>query len=125
MSTTMRSQFKRILEPVGAKPYHYVMCGIVALARALYTTSYARYLQNITKALEEGNKQTFLFWIVVLCVTAALFFAMKFLDRKYFFGAVTDTDVYVYKKYMSIFFFADNTKIEKIGTGRIISILKA
>ncbi len=125
MDSTMRWQFKRILEPVGAKPYHYVMCGIVALARALYTTSYARYLQNITKALEDGDKQTFLFRIVVLCVTAALFFAMKFLDRKYFFGAVTDTDVYVYKKYMSIFFFADNTKIEKIGTGRIISILKA
>jgi FtsH-binding integral membrane protein len=121
----MRSQLKRILEPVREKPYHYMMCAIVALARALYTTSYARYLQNITKALEAGDKQVFLFWIVVLCITAGLFFAMKFLDRKYFFGAVNDTDTYVYKKYMSTFFFADNTKIEKIGTGRIISILKA
>lgn len=58
----------------------------------------------------------FAIWIAVLCITAICQFFTKFLDRKYFFGAAIDTDGYVYKKYMSLFFFADNTKIEKIGT---------
>ncbi len=58
-------------------------------------------------------------------MTAVARFGLRFLDRKYFFGAVMDADSYVYKEYMSKFFFADNTKIEKIGTGRIISILKS
>lgn len=125
MNTTMWSQLKRFFEPVREKPYNYMMCVGVALLWALHSVSYAWYFKHITQALEGWDIDKFFVWIAIVWVTAVLRFGVRFLDRKYFFGAVTDADNYVYKKYMSKFFFADNTKIEKIGTGRITSILKA
>ena len=45
-------------------------------------------------------------------------------DRKIYFSASNNAETYIYEKYMTKFFLSDNTDIDRIWTGRIISILK-
>lgn len=78
----------------------------------------------MTKALEAKDMKTFYFWIGILCATALTWLLLRLFDRKRFFDAVSDADMFIYNKYITQFFYAESTVTEKIGTGRIIWILK-
>lgn len=115
----------RFFEPSFAKPKNFIICSIIWILWALNSISYARYFGNLTAAIQAKNTQDFYFWVVILGLTTVARFLVRLIDRKYIFGAATDADSYIYKKYITKFFLADNTKVEQIGTGRIISVLKS
>ncbi len=121
---TKRELLKRFFSPVRHKPKHFIACGIIALLGALHAISYARYFQQMTIALEAKDMEMFFWWIGILCATAITWLCIRLFDRKHFFNAVRDADVYIYSKYITKFFYAESTITEKIGTWRITGILK-
>lgn len=116
---------KRFFEPVKANPRNFIFCGFISLLWAFHSVSYARYFEQITKAIQSNNIQDFFFRLAMLWLTISIWFIIKLGDRKIFFRAVNNADNFIYTTYITKFFFSDNTKVEKIGTGKIISILKS
>ncbi len=121
---TKRELLKRFFAPVRPKPKNFIACGIIALLGALHAISYARYFQQMTRALETKDMNTFFWWIGILCATAITWLCIRLSDRKFFFNAARDAEVQIYSKSITNFFHAESTVTEKIGTWRIIGILK-
>lgn len=116
MRMTKRELLKRFFAPVRPKPKNFIACGIIALLGALHAISYARYFQQMTRALETKDMNTFFWWIGILCATAITWLCIRLSDRKFFFNAARDAEVQIYSKSITNFFHAESTVTEKIGT---------
>lgn len=115
----------RFFQPVLHKPYNFIICWIIALIGAWYSISYAIFFWKLVKAIEKWDISSLILWIIIFGLTVFLWFIIRLNDRKFFLWAWKDADSYIYDVYIKKFFLSDNTDVEKIGTGRIISILRS
>ncbi|MDD3302687.1 MAG: ATP-binding cassette domain-containing protein, partial [Candidatus Gracilibacteria bacterium] len=82
-------------------------------------------LKVILKAIENNNQEKFVKFIVIYLVGTLILSGGRFLTYKWgWTGVYFDGSDYYYKKYLNIFINAEGNEVEKIGTGRFISILK-
>ena len=124
MTRTFLQSVKRFLEPV--KP---VSLYVKSIAMAVMNNAYWIYsivlLQTITASIESGNESSFRTQLIVFSVLTIVFYSLSFLLRHkeawpaLYFKTIRNA----HRVYMERFISLDNNKAERIGTGRIISII--
>ena len=120
---TLRQSIRYFFHPVRIFPWSAFFLFFFAMLMGLYNTYTVAFLEYITQALEAGDKEKFLFWIYVILVSTIIYFFLKVFYKPRVFIFRRRVKNYLDNLYLKKFILSDNNDIERIGTGRLISII--
>ncbi|MDD3302688.1 MAG: ABC transporter ATP-binding protein [Candidatus Gracilibacteria bacterium] len=126
MSTT-KSFFQKIKEflyPIKYSKFNFVASLICGFIGALVSTYLVIFLKYITNAIEVNDWEKVKYHSIICFIVISVRFFIRTFYKIFPFGLIRDTHSSAYKDLMSVFFKGNNNEIEKIGTGRIISIIQ-
>lgn len=81
-------------------------------------------MKSITRSATEGNYELFMTTVYWFIFYNTIYFVLKYVSRHWGWPTYHPIKREIDKKYISWFFTLDNNYIEKIGTGRMISMLE-
>lgn len=81
-------------------------------------------MKFITKAALDQNYHIFTQTVILFTLYNVVYFTLKYLTRHWGWPATHPLRRTIHEKYVSWFFTLDNNYVEKIGTGRMISMLE-
>jgi len=116
---------KKFFEPVRVMPKVHLQNMFEGFYAFIFSVFSIEILKIILKAIENNNQEIFNKYIIVYLVGTVILSWWRFLTYKWWWTWVYfDWANYYYKKYLNIFINAEWNDVEKIWTGRFISILK-
>lgn len=119
------STAKKFFEPVTVMPKVHLQNMFEGVYAFVFSVFSIEVLKIILRSIENNNHDKFFKYIVIYFVGTLILSSCRFLTYKWWWtGVYFDWLNYYYKKYLSIFINAEWNEVEKIGTGRFISILK-
>lgn len=116
---------KRFFEPVRSNPTMWIRWTWQYFLFALWPVISIWFLRYITQAIEQWNKDGFIQWIIRFWITTLLYYILRIIFRNRWWVAIFwKWEQDIYRKYIPWFISLDNTHIEKIWTGRMVSIIQ-
>lgn len=116
---------KKFFEPVLAAPKIYIKAVFPYVLWASLPIVTLILLERITKAVELGNKLLFERYLLIFAVSMVVYQLLVWLVRRW--GRLEIRTLWykkLYPPYIRKFLRLENTAIERIGTGRMISIIE-
>lgn len=116
---------RRFFEPVQEKPWAWIKASVQYTLWSIGPIAIMLFLKNITGSIETWDKKTFLTLVVWFLVFIVLYHITRICIKDWWWVNI-DTRMIrtIYKKYLPEFIALENTQVEKIWTGRFISIIE-
>lgn len=124
MSKSLYTKIKEFLDPVKYSKFNFFASLICWLMGAFVSVYLVIFLKYITNAVQTKNWEDVKYYSIIWFILISIRFIIRTFYKIFPFGLVRDTHSSTYKNLMSIFFKWNNNEIEKIWTGRIISIIQ-
>ena len=121
-----RQTVKRFFEPVLQKTArnYYIIAIISALLWSFYEVFSIIIIEKISFFVEKKDLSAIYLWIIIFFISIIIYFIYRIIYKKYNLIMVSKLSMYLDAKYLYTFLSLDNNYTEKIGTGRMISIMK-
>ncbi len=122
---TFYKRIRKLIEPIFVLKILFFWNTVEALWMAFYFIFSFEMLQRIFVSLEEKNIDTFYHLLYsYIGVSILLILLRTLLYKQWWTSIMFEWMKFYYKKYLREFIAADGNQVEKIGTGRFISIIQ-
>ncbi len=121
---TTRQMIKRFLEPITSSKINFFLSLCCGLMEWLVATYIVIFLKYITDAIQKNDILQVKYRAIIRSVTITLWFILRVFYKTVPFRLIRDIHSSIYASIMKVYFQGNNTKIEKIGSWRIISLLQ-
>ncbi len=122
---TFRQTVKRFFEPVRENPVMWLKAIRQYFLFSIWPVISILFLRHIIHTIEQWDKNSFIISVTWFGVVTILYYLLRILFRNWWRVPVfAKSEQQVYRKYIPWFISLDNTRIEKIGTGRMVSIVQ-
>ncbi|MFK7779607.1 MAG: ABC transporter ATP-binding protein [Candidatus Gracilibacteria bacterium] len=120
----MNNKIKRFFEPALYNKIVLFRAIISGLVQTLYAVINIYFIQKIIDLIEKDLQNQILNITIYFFIFNIIYFIFSFISRKWSWADIYYSNIKTLNKlYMSKFNTLDNTSIETVGTGKIISIL--
>lgn len=122
-SSGVAQKIKRFFEPMFIDKKCFLQNVSMSLIRSFYSFVLVLVSKWFTNAIEIKSENSF---TTILIGIGIFLIAYQFVNIAILFVRYTDYSVWksMYRKYLKKYFYIDNNEIEKIGTGKMISLLQ-
>lgn len=121
--TTLQT-IKRFFEPALVCKFRIFQVALQAAIWVSYPIAWILTMKFITKAALDQSYHIFTQTVIWFTIYNVVYFILKYLTRHWGWPATHPLRRTIHEKYVSWFFTLDNNYVEKIGTGRMISMLE-
>lgn len=124
-SLTWRQIIVRFLEPVKKEPYLWLKAWCQYLLFAIWGLISAFFLKLISQSIEWHDLQLMYKQIVYFVICAAIYYILRIYTKDRGRAVIRTKFVStIYQTYIPKFIMLENTYVDKLGTGRMISIIQ-
>ncbi len=124
MSKSLYTKIKDFMDPVKYSKFNFFASLICWLLGAFVSVYLVIFLKYITNAVQTKNWEDVKYYSIIWFILITIRFIIRTFYKIFPFWLVRDTHASTYRNLMSVFFKWNNNEIEKIWTGRIISIIQ-
>ncbi|MDD5770361.1 MAG: ABC transporter ATP-binding protein [Candidatus Gracilibacteria bacterium] len=124
MQKTIFQILKNFLYPIKYSKFNFIASLICSLIGALVSAYLVIFLKYITNAIEANDFEKVKLYSIICFTVITLRFIVRAFYKIFPFGFTRDIHSNIYKDTMEKYFKGNNTQIERIGTGRIISLIQ-
>jgi len=119
------NKVKRFISPFFDTPFLYTRTMVIYAFWGLNGVVQILFLERLTYFLEQGNEVVFRLYLLYYILFILIYEILYFATRNYAWTEnYQQTIINVQNKYLKDFFLLDNNRIEEIGTGKMVAIIK-
>ncbi len=117
------SEFKKLYKPIKTIPWTY---GVYFFGQAfdgfqsIFGSQIAAYLIS---SIENKSEQQLMYWIGGFVIFYVIWVALNWIENIFHTKSLFAVQNHLYDAYLTKYVNADNTKVEKLGTGKSINII--
>lgn len=123
-ATKKTNRRKEFFVPVQKLPRGFAMLWVYSLFLAFYSTYMVVLLQKATRAVELSDTHLFRETVVGMVILIVFNYLSKVIYKPTNFKLIRDAGNILDQRYFAKFISANNNETEKLGTGRLISIMQ-
>lgn len=121
---TTKEKIALFLSPLRSIPWTVTAVLIYSLFTGFYMTFLVYIIGGVTQAIDQQDMHRIKILLGIMIVMIVIHFLTKIFYRPTNFRIIRDITIYLDRIYLHKFMVADNNQVEKLGTGRMISIMQ-